>query len=516
MIFLKAGKYKNNNILSDLVKGDYFEACAKFALMKFKLPKNKNSLNVTVEEIVSMDKIIKPDDYILNEEYEEDNDKENNPILINNITDIKGIKNISDTMEENSLDDEVNSKDNKIEDIDDSIEEEIKDIENIGDEDIFMNDETNKEEKIENNEDEYIIISKQNYYLSVLLKEFKVNIKRNEFDSIGLSPEAITYSKNIDDYRLDEIDIQKNNEELIKKNDNYKGDESIFLNQYNKRGKTLDFAYLYGEKEAKTFIGFQMKCYFDGSDLSNDTVDKCKIRKDCQKILINSMKLFNCKITKWCYYLVFYYNRKVQNENINQTNLTKCERNNVCYFFYEPIEKKFYSGNKDVILEMDELELDNDENADLDSCVINAISFSQNIFEEFKIKMGKDIDMKKSFIEDFQEAFQIKEKDIISILYKIKTILKLNNCDVRLHARCKFSNNYFFPPEKDYIFLYKRKGSKSFIASYIKNKENKFFDFSVKKKVETIFDCLAVKSDYYYCLKKIKIYKNKRIPPKKA
>lgn len=36
---------------------------------------------------------------------------------------------------------------------------------------------------------------------------------------------------------------------------------SIFINQKNQRGKKLDFAYIYGNKDNKTFIGFQMKAY---------------------------------------------------------------------------------------------------------------------------------------------------------------------------------------------------------------------------------------------------------------
>ena len=520
--FFTNKKYKNNNILSDFVKGDYFEASAKFALMKFKLPQNEKSINVTLEEIVSMDKIIKPDDYILDEEYIEDKDEENNPILINNITNIKGIKNISDSMKEIKLDNESNNKDNKIEDKDNGEEEEKNDIESNQYEDVIMKDETNQEESIEINEgknDENNSLRVQNFYLNALLKKFNVNNEREIFDSIGLSSEAIAYSKNIEDYRFDEIDIQNQKEKMIENNNNYKGDESIFLNQFNKRGKTLDFAYLYGNKNEKTFIGFQMKCYFDKSDLSNDVVDKCKIRKDCQKILVNSMKLFNCKITKWCYYLVFYYNSQDQDENTKQTNLTKCERNNVSYFLYEPIEKNFYCVCEGVKIRMSELDIET--NANLDSCVINAISFSKNIFDELKIQIGKKeiIEMKQSFINDFDKGeSKCKEQNKIYFLLRdIRQKLELGNYELTLHARFKFSNNYFFPPDADYILLYKKKSSKSFIASYIKDKVNKFFDLSTKKELKTIFDCLDVECDYYYCLKKKKKHKkikNNELLPK--
>ena len=348
----------------------------------------------------------------------------------------------------------------------------------------------------------------------MLLDKFDVDIKEKELNSQGLSLEAITYSKNIEDYRFDEINNQINEEEIIVKNDDFTGDESIFLDQFNKRGKTLDFAYLYGTKNNKTFIGFQMKCYFINSNLNNDTVDKCKIRRDCQKILINSMKLFNCKITKWYYYLVFYYNSKVPNENINQENLSKCERNNIGYFFYEPIEKQFYCVCKGKKKELNELIID--QNADLDAFIINAINFSQKIFEELKIEVGQEIgEMKELFINDFKKVFKFKNKpSISSICYRIQKKLNLKKLVVLFHTKCKFSNNYFFPPDKDYIFLYKRKDSDSFIASFIKNKLNKFIDLSTGETLKTIFDVLDVNYEYYYCLKKYKISENKKIQEK--
>ena len=110
---------------------------------------------------------------------------------------------------------------------------------------------------------------------------------------------------------------------------------------------------------------------------------------------------------------------------------------------------------------MEELDNDNDKNADLDSCVINAISFSKNIFEELKIKIGKKevFEMQQSFIKDFdKDKLKCKEKNkIYFLLDNIRVNLVLKNCKLFLHAKCKFSNKYFFPPDEDYIFLYKKK-----------------------------------------------------------
>ena len=127
--------------------------------------------------------------------------------------------------------------------------------------------------------------------------------------------------------------------------------------------------------------------------------------------------------------------------------------------------------------------------------------------------MGQEIgEMKESFINDFKEVFKFKKKpSISSIFYRIQKALNLKKLVVLFHTKCKFSNNYFFPPDKDYIFLYKRKDSDSFIASFIKNKLNKFIDLSTEETLKTIFDVLDVNYEYYYCLKKYKISENKKI-----
>ena len=136
-----------------------------------------------------------------------------------------------------------------------------------------------------------------------LLKAFSIDDKKMNTDKNkwkGLSKEAKLNSKTIEDYRLEEIEEQRKEKQEFDKG-LIDGDSSIFLDQYSKFGKTLDFAYIYGNKNEKTFIGFQMKCYFEDSTLKNKFVNKNFIKKSCRKILVNSMKLFNCKISQWYY-----------------------------------------------------------------------------------------------------------------------------------------------------------------------------------------------------------------------
>ena len=138
------------------------------------------------------------------------------------------------------------------------------------------------------------------------MEGFGINYKKKISDISnwkGLSKEAQNLSKTIEDYRLEEVKKQ------IKKKQKYDeifydGDESIFLDQFSKFGKTLDFAYLCGKKNKKVFFGFQMKCYFGKSNLKEKFINKPYIKKSCRKILVNTMKLFNCKITSWYYYCI--------------------------------------------------------------------------------------------------------------------------------------------------------------------------------------------------------------------
>ena len=198
---------------------------------------------------------------------------------------------------------------------------------------------------------------------------------------------------------------------------NYKGNETIFLDQFSKWGKALDFAYLYGSKNKKTFFGFQMKCYFENSELNDNAVDKCWIRKNCQKILVNSMKLFNCKITRWYYYLVFFLNNKNKSENINPKNIEKCRKNNIRFIFYEPFEKKFYDYKKKKLCIINELKLES--KANLDAYVINEEKL-YNLNLKGKIQIGKNMrQMQDSFFEDFKKVFKNqKELDTIPLILR--------------------------------------------------------------------------------------------------
>ena len=346
------------------------------------------------------------------------------------------------------------------------------------------------------------------------MKEFRINYKKKISDTSnwnGLSKEAQNLSKTIEDLRLDEVKKQIKKKQAFNAN-LYSGDESIFLDQFSKFGKTLDFAYLYGKKNDKFFIGFQMKCYFEKSNLKEKFIYKPYIKKNCRKILVNTMKLFNCKITHWYYYIIFYYNKKNINENISESNLSRCRDNNISYFFYDPISKEFYKYEDNKYINMKDLIID--ENANLENNVIDVNKFSFELMEKKKLKIGKNMkEMIDSFIDDLSKALNIENKnhDITDILSKIATQIGIKDCLLYFHAKCEFNKALICPKFDNFILLYKKKDVNNnidFIAS-IKEKENlKYIDVSTGKVYKKIYEVIDEDSEYYYCL--IKIQKPKK------
>ena len=500
--YFKKEKYKKDSIVNDYVKGDYFEASVKFGLLNLQLPKNEGYQIITLNEIVSMDKIIFDNDYFEEFDDEEqinenkieyinvDNQKEKLDALINNNTGDEGNE-ISEIESVKILNENYNYSE--------SFEEEEKEEHEINNETNIENIEENNI-KNENKDEENGFKNEQ---LKSLLDKFGIEIKKNKSIEDGLSSEVISFSKGIEDYRIDEIERQKNQTEKIEKC-NFKGNESIFLDQFSKWGKALDFAYLYGEQKNKIFVGFQIKCYFENSVLKNNAINRCWIKKQCQKILVNSLKLFNCKITKWFYFLVFYYNSQIKNENINIENLVKCKKNDISYFFYEPIQKKFYFEKRHNLNIMKKLEVD--IKANLDNYIINVENF-YNFTQLGNIKIGKNLlEMRESFIEDFSSVFQKKEpQNIFDIYRNIRAnITDLNKFDFYFYSKTQFNKSFICPPNRKFVLFYKKKNSNDYIASFTKNGIVKYHEVSTGKEIFDILGEIDPESEYYYCLNRIK------------
>jgi len=345
-----------------------------------------------------------------------------------------------------------------------------------------------------------------------LLKAFSIDDKKMNTDKNkwkGLSKEAKLNSKTIEDYRLEEIEEQRKEKQEFDKG-LIDGDCSIFLDQYYKFGKTLDFAYIYGNKNEKTFIGFQMKCYFEDSTIKNKFVDKNFIKKSCRKILVNSMKLFNCKITKWYYYLVFYYNPNNKSENINKTNINKCKLNDISFFFYDPIDKKFYNKQKNKLIVMQKLSMN--KIADLETNIIDMDKYTFNLPKENILNIcQKRVTIINEFIEDLSKTLNLHNPNLKEILSKIESNLGIKDYWVGFHSKCNFNKSLICPKKDQCILLYKKKPVNDkigFIAGTKEKKKIKYQDILTGEELKHIYELLDEDADYYYCL--IKTIKPKK------
>ena len=89
----------------------------------------------------------------------------------------------------------------------------------------------------------------------------------------------------------------------------YNGNETFCITQTNSNGEILDYAVLYGKKNEKIFLGFQIECYSPDTFINPNILERDSIKKILSPILLNSIKLFNCLIKEWHYYLIYYYNK---------------------------------------------------------------------------------------------------------------------------------------------------------------------------------------------------------------
>ena len=375
----------------------------------------------------------------------------------------------------------------------------VKSYYNIDDEE----DDTNENEiEISYDDNEHY---KSNIKIQKLLEDFKINEINSDLLNLEMkntiAKHSLQYSKNIEDFRMDTIDEIKNKIKdykdglLIKKK--FTGEESLLLDQIKKTGN-FDYAFLYGNKYEKVFIGFQIKCFFNNSILIDSMIDKLSIRKKCQKILFNSMVLFNCKITKWNYILIFYKNHEEKTENININNLEKCNYNNIHYLFYDP-KRKIFTNQKDEEIKLLQLE----ERSDLDCFELSTLYYT-NINEIIREKgniniVGKLKDMTDSFIQDMNLGSTIKEGRLLKILERLSDIVSFK---LKFAAKINIiEDGLLLPPNEKHIYIYKSKNQHLILIHKVNN-VYEFYDLKDMKNIK--IDDFVIKKDggYYYCLEK--------------
>ena len=496
--YFKEEKYNILTYLSNKVKGEYFEYSAKLGL--------KNAINnlykekceeVFVDQIATMTEITNPFEYLIS------------TLESENINDEEGEINIKYEREDKDNEITVYLKGEiKEEEIRKKINEYYK--KELGNFNIF------NEKKIKQENDDLYNKLKNfglnaDYIENVLFKEIsdyrketfekKVNKSLNEIMNVidkeikkkNIKEEIINIpiKKNKKIQKTDEI-----SESIISIKKEYNGDENIFIDQVNSKGKIVDYAFLFGEKDNKKLVTFQMKCYSTLTTLDNIFEDKTRIKENISPMLINSIKLFNCVIKEWHYILVFYYNTK--DKIINNIVIKKffnCMNKNIEYLLYDPTNDKFYTfDNSFKINENKKINLITiDSNLDQFSFtnLINIIyleKFNKNRLsdEDIKIKYHEGL---SKFLTDFEK-----------INYNLETLkneFKVTNLFYYEHFKLE---NDTITPKSNFMILYKKKNSNYFVV--VKNSKNiiSYHDLEIHKDIERINDLIDYDYEYSYIL----------------
>ena len=131
--------------------------------------------------------------------------------------------------------------------------------------------------------------------------------------------------------------------------------------------------------------------------LDKKFIHRFKIKQTLSPILFNSIKLFNCLIKEWHYFLIFYNNKEDDiSLNVGYSTLLSSYKNNIEYLLYDPNKKEF---NKKLKLS----DLSNLDNISYLNNPFNYVSLPPYFFEEINYdKFIKNYHIGLSqFIKDF-------------------------------------------------------------------------------------------------------------------
>ena len=277
--------------------------------------------------------------------------------------------------------------------------------------------------------------------------------------------------------------------------DKYNGDENILIDQTNTNGKIVDYAFLFGKRNEKKLILFQMKCYSSDTSLDEIFVNKTFLKEGLSSLLINSIKLFNCKIIEWHYILIFYYNKKDDIiNNVGLKTLFSCINRDIEFILFNPNEGKFYmKGNNFNLIEKE---------------CLNLITYESNLDQFSLSKLLNLIDIEKLNNTIFNEDYQ---KDYLKVLTKFcdeltKLNISMESLEKELNLKnlryfCHFKiENEIVPPRRNLIFLYKKKNSDKFIAALNSFDNITYYDFEIKKNIQKVLELIDFEYGYAYVL----------------
>ena len=341
--------------------------------------------------------------------------------------------------------------------------------------------------EIKSNLEKYLVkkedFIEDNKEISKELKEINLLLNLNDI---------INYNdKNIEYYKLQYLNSLKN-EYFINGNKKL-GDMSIFINQKNQRGKKIDLAYVYGKKENKTFIGFQMKAYDEGSshDCNFDST-RDNLKKVLAPMIVNIKYLMGMNIKYWHYVVIILLDKqKEEGKQFFKKIVERCQNNGLDYIFYEPYENQFYNRNLNQISNFIPNQFSNlDDNIEniLPINIMNDINIDQYMenFSDYMIKKKLNnanyieeglislLNKKKIRLEESLTMNKKKEtikKVINDILYNIKIIFNFSS--IKFVGAYDFLNYFNIPmPKINYFFLVPSNENDIFLIIINQNNNN--------------------------------------------
>ena len=282
----------------------------------------------------------------------------------------------------------------------------------------------------------------------------------------------------------------------------------VFINQPNKRDRTLDLAYVYGKKEDKTFIGFKMMAYDEVSSHSiKFAYDKNDIKKELEPMIINIKYLMGMDIKSWHYVVIILYVKgKQEGKQYVKKNVEVCQNNGLEYIFYEPFENQFYNRNFEEINEFIPNQMSNLDNNIEDILPINIMNdfYINEYMKNFTNYMTEKKYNNANYIEeslislinkkrkrdksDYESTKQEKE-EIKNVLIEITSYLKakFHFDSIKFVGAYKFLKTISIPlPKKNYLFLIPSNDDDIYYISIKKeNNFDEFYEYNNKLMTET-------------------------------
>ena len=262
-----------------------------------------------------------------------------------------------------------------------------------------------------------------------------------------------------------------------------KTDDGILILQNNSNGALMDLAFLFGQKDNMTFIGFQVKNYGKNTDLKDKDKEKFTKKKLKESLLSmekNIQKTSEIKIKEYHFVFVLYYNDKDE-EKYNKNLVKFCNINDIKYIFYNPVLKTFYNKNEEKI---EKLILDTRTNIDCFSKINEKLIFKNSKSISQVIEYLKDVQNPEEQLKQIIQKNETKQNlTFTKLMQKLKSFdANIKSVEILGVFKIKFYELMVYPKDS-YGLLYD--GDNSYLY-YIFNHKNKIIINSITKSRLTI------------------------------